>query len=413
VAQSRGASLSDGPAGAGRPRVLVLSREYPNRVSELSGVWVERLVRSSTRLCEPRVIAPVPYAPRVPRSEYYAQFRRIERHEETGGVDVFHPRFVIGPGARLRSTEASAYYAGVRRTADRLRDESRFDLIHAHFTYPDGVAAVRLGRRYRVPVLITEQVPWGPWLERQPLIRRQMTWAGANVDAHIAISRSVRDQIGRYTRRPDKVRVIPDGVDGSEFPLANGRHAQVADQILYVGHINEVKGVDVLLRAMPHVVAQRPTARLVLVGGSFYRAKALLGERMQALAGELGLGRHVEFVGAQPQAELIRHMHESSLLVLPSRAESFGCVLVEALACGKPVVATRCGGPEDIVHDGVGRLVTPGDERSLASAILEVLTRGDQYDPAQLRAYALENFSWDRVADRTVEVYRELLSGGR
>jgi glycosyltransferase involved in cell wall biosynthesis len=391
------------------PRVLVLSREYPNRVAPLVGLWVHRLVRASTALCEPRVIAPVPFAPPMLRSDYYRQFRRIPAREQVDGVPVSHPRFVLAPGGRLRATEAGTYYAGVIRTADRLHERSPFDLIHAHFTYPDGVAAVRLGRRYRIPVVITEQVPWGPWLERQPWIRRQMTWAGRSVDAHIAISRSVRQQIQHHTGRPDKIRVIPDGVDGSEFPLANGRHGARPDTILYVGHINEVKGVDVLLGAMRLLVARRPSARLVLVGATFYRAKRLLGERMRALAGELGIAEHVEFAGPQPHDELIRHMHESSVLVLPSRAESFGCVLVEALACGRPVVATRCGGPEDIVNDSVGRLVPPADERSLAEAILDVLSRPERFDPARLRSYALQNFSWDRVAARTAGVYGEVL----
>jgi glycosyltransferase involved in cell wall biosynthesis len=359
------------------------------------------------------VIAPVPYAPPLPIGRYYRQFRCIPARETLNGVRVLHPRFVIGPGRSLRGVEAAAYYAGVRGAADRLRDESPFDLIHAHFTYPDGVAGIRLGKRYGVPVVITEQAPWGSWLDRQPLIRRQMTWAGAEVAAHVAISSSVRNQIAHYTGRPEKIRVVPDGVDGSEFPLANGRSKTDPDQILYVGHVNTVKGVDVLLAAMKLVLAKRPATRLVLIGATYYRAKKLLAEKMRTLAQQLGLDGHVEFLGSQPHAELVRYMHESALLVLPSRAESFGCVLVEALACGTPVVATRCGGPQDIVHDQVGRLVPPSDEQSLASAILDVLARREEFDPAQLRRYALENFSWEGVAAQTVDVYREVLDGKR
>ena len=392
-----------------KPRVLVLSREYPNSIADLVGIWAERLVRSSARLCEPRVIAPVPYAPPLPGPEYYRQFRRIPTRESRGGVDILHPRFLIGPGTALRGLEAASYYAGIRGCADRLWEESGFDVIHAHFTYPDGVAAVHLGKRYRVPVVVTEHAPWGPWLQRQPLIRRQMIWTGAAVDAHIAVSRSLRKQIARHTRRPGKIHVVPGGVDGSEFNLANGGSRVDRDHILYVGHINTVKGVDVLLAAMQRVLARRPSSRLTLIGATFYRAKRLLAGRMVELARHYGIDRHVEFLDAHRPPELASYMQRCSVLVLPSRSESFGCVLVEALACGTPVVATRCGGPEDVVHDGVGRLVAPDDPHSLASAILEVLSHRDRFEPARLRAYALENFSWDHVAERTVDVYNDVL----
>jgi glycosyltransferase involved in cell wall biosynthesis len=146
-----------------------------------------------------------------------------------------------------------------------------------------------------------------------------------------------------------------------------------------------------------------------MISATFYRAKAALGRRMEALAGELGLDRHVNFVGAQTSGQLVRHIHESSLLVLPSRAESFGCVLVEALACGRPVVATRCGGPEDIVDDDVGRLVEPEDPRLLAAAMLEVLARRESFEPSRLRAYALDRFSCERVGERMGRAYEEVL----
>src|SRR5262249_62336963 len=126
------------------------------------------------------------------------------------------------------------------------------------------------------------------------------------------------------------------------------------NQILYVGVLNFNKGLDVLLHATQKLVQRQPEARLILLGGFFYRNTRLQAQCIQRLAHDLGLDAHVEFVGMKPPAEVARYMQESALLVLPSRRESFGSVLVEALACGTPVVATRCGGPEDIVNDSVG-----------------------------------------------------------
>jgi glycosyltransferase involved in cell wall biosynthesis len=107
--------------------------------------------------------------------------------------------------------------------------------------------------------------------------------------------------------------------------------------------------------------------------------------------------------------EVAAHIRESALLVAPSRSETFGSVLIEALACGIPVVSTRCGGPEDFVTDEVGRLVPKEDETALAEAIAETLDQRHRYDPLRLRQYALDNFTWERVARRNVEIYEEAL----
>ncbi len=125
---------------------------------------------------------------------------------------------------------------------------------------------------------------------------------------------------------------------------------------------------------------------------------------------ELGLTDRVEYVGKKPTPELARYMQESALLVLPSRRESLGLVLVEALACGTPVVATRCGGPEDIVTDDVGVLVPPEDPEALALGIEQVLARPSHYEPALLRTHALEHFGFDSVARRLEALYREALA---
>ena len=123
-----------------------------------------------------------------------------------------------------------------------------------------------------------------------------------------------------------------------------------------------------------------------------------------------GARNYAEFIGERPPDEVARLMRRSAVVVLPSRAESFGAVLVEALACGTPVIATRCGGPEDIVTERVGLLIDKERPDVLAAAIERVLDRRSDYDPAELRAHALDNFSWDRVAQQTVELYDAALN---
>jgi teichuronic acid biosynthesis glycosyltransferase TuaC len=146
-------------------------------------------------------------------------------------------------------------------------------------------------------------------------------------------------------------------------------------------------------------------ARLLLVGGAHYRDTRIQAERLRKLADELRLGERVSFLGVRPPQEVAALMHESAVVVLPSRAESFGSVLIEALACGTPVVATSCGGPEDIVNPSVGRLIPYGDPELLAGALTAVLADGERYDPAELSAYALERFGTRTIAERYHRLY--------
>jgi teichuronic acid biosynthesis glycosyltransferase TuaC len=395
------------------PRVLVLSRNYPNEVLPLLGLWVERLVSYAASHLEIAVISPVPWCPPLPfLPENYARFRRIRRRRQDGRVPIYHPRFLVPSGSRFQGIEGLGYYAAVAPVVRRLRRSFRFDLIHAHFTFPDGWVAARLGRTYGVPVIITEQAMWGPWMDRDSIMRRQALWAARECAFHIAISTALRESIARHTGDSPRLVVVPDGVDGSTFTLPEPGSRISANQILFVGVVRQVKGVDVLLRALKALADRGSNARLVLVGESFYQAYRVEYERMRRLAADLGIADRVQFAGGKTDAEVVRYMQESAVVVLPSRRESLGMVLAEALACGTPVVATRSGGPEDIVTPDVGVLVPTDDPEALADGIAQVLDRRGRYDPARLRAHALEKFGLDAVDRRVSALYAEALTSG-
>lgn len=394
-----------------RPNVLVLSKSYPNSVFDVLGLWVENLVRYSARFCEPKVISPIPYSPPIPgMPEYYARLRGIPRRCLTNDIDVFHPRMLVGPGYSLYSLESRTYYWAARHVAKRLQRDFPFDLIHAHFTYPDGVAAVRLGKQFGVPVIITEHVPWGPWTDHNAFVRRESVRAVEQCAFHIAVSGSVRESVARVVGAADKLRVIPVGVDGTIFNRSEEGGQQLPNQLLFVGAIRPVKGVDILLRAVRLLADSGRDATLVLVGESYFKSYQREYDRLRKMVEDLRLGSRVNFAGKRRPPELVRSIQESAVLVLPSRAESFGMVLVEALACGTPVVATRCGGPEDIVTEEVGVLVPPEDAQALAGGIAQVLDRRSEYDPVKLRAYALERFGLEAVGKRLQALYTEALS---
>lgn len=394
-------------------KVLVLSRNYPNKVTPILGLWVEGLVKQISQFCEVKVISPVPYCPPLPGLSNFTKFRSVEKRRTDNEIEILHPRFLTGPGYSTYNFEGSAYYLSILKQVDKLRKEFPFDLIHAHFGYPDGVVAAKLAAKYKVPFIITEHASWIPWMDNYSQVRRQAVWAAGQSAFHIAVSRSARQTIAHFTGETEKLCVVPNGVDVSIFKPFENSEMPNLNQILYVGYMRHVKGIDILLQAMSRVVKEKPELILVLVGGGIYRDSQKQEMELRQLSQQLGIEKNVVFAGIKTPVEVAEYMRQSSLLVLPSRAETFGAVLIEALSCGTPVVATKCGGPEDIINDNVGRLVPKEDPAALASAIIDVAAQRHIFNSKELRDYALNNFSWEEVARQMVELYGKAVQNGK
>jgi glycosyltransferase involved in cell wall biosynthesis len=389
------------------PRVLCIARNYPNSVLPRLGLWTERLVQSCACSADVKVIAPVPYWPPLPGPAAYARMREVESHARRGANDVFYPRFLTGPGSLFQRFEAWPFYASVMRSAHALRAAFPFELIHAHFVYPDGWAGARLAQRYRVPLIITEHAAWHPWLDQRRSARRMALAAAAQSTFLVAVSNAVRSTIADFIHpgSHQKLRMIPNAVDTQIFTLISGDSAGVPNRLLFVGIMRHVKGLDVLLRAVRILLDRGRPVSLAVVGESFYAAYQRDYERVLELVTELRLDGAVQFLGGMAPADVAREMQQSALLVLPSRRETFGSVLPEALACGIPVVSTRCGGPEEIVDESVGVLVPPENPQALADGIAEVLDRRASYDPSRLRAYAEARYDIRVVGRQYAELY--------
>lgn len=389
-----------------RPRVLHVARNYPNPMMPRLGLWTERIVRATRGSWDAEVIAPVPYWPPIPGPTNFTRYRRVPRELERDGVRVHHPRFPAGPGSSLKQVEAPGFYAAVRGVADRRHAEHPFSLIHGHFIDPDGWAAARLARRYGVPFIVTEHASWRPWLDHARYTRRRAVLTATQSRFLVAVSRSLAASITEFVDLGDRLRVIPNIVDDHTFP-SQGDVTPIQNRLIFVGLIRRVKGLDILLRALRLLIDQGTDVTLTVVGESFYGAYRADHREVLSLVEALGLSRHVRFLGGMAPEDVAREIGRSRALVLPSRRETFGAVLVESLACGRPVVATRCGGPEDIVDDAVGVLVEPEDPGALAEGIIAVL--GRHYDPAALTRHAMTRFGTAAVGTELSRLYAEAL----
>jgi len=382
--------------------VLLTSRLYPNSSAPERGSFVHNQARFLAELCELEVLSPIPFFPRLPGMGRWSDLGHVGAREEMDGLSVRFPRYFSPPRRLLFSSAWRSYLRALEKS-----DTSPPDLIHAHLAYPDGRAAVEYGRRLGVPVIISvhgHDVREIPQANRR--WRQLVSEALVRADAVVASSRDARARVIELGADPARVYDIPQGVDCQHFVPTAGRKAGAGGwRLLYAGRFDPKKGLGVLIDAMHLLCKRRRDISLKLVGGS--RAGGT-GELFSQQAHRLGIEDRVEFVDAQPWAEMPAVMAEPDLFVLPSFYDSFGIVLIEAMACGVPVVATRCGGPEDLVDDEVGRLVDVGDAAGLAAAIEEVLDDYSRFDRAALRRRAEETYDYRQVAARTLALYEQV-----
>ncbi|MEM0192254.1 MAG: glycosyltransferase [Candidatus Korarchaeum sp.] len=283
----------------------------------------------------------------------------------------------------------------------------RFDLIHAHFTWPCGYAAVKLGDAFGTPVVVTihENREW--FLEEYGSGSSKIHYTWREADALIRVNRSDSSLLREFNSR---VFSIPNGFSPRRIRAMDVREARerlglpMGSKVIFsLGALVPRKGFQYLIRAMPKVLREHHDV-LCFIGGI-----GPYGKELRRIVRKLGLESKVKLLGFIPEDELSLWMNSCDVFVLPSLSESFGVVQIEAMACGKPVVATKNGGSEEIiVSEDYGLLCEPGDPDGLAERIAIALSR--DWDPDTIRSYAL-SFSWENVVKRVVDVYREVLSG--
>jgi teichuronic acid biosynthesis glycosyltransferase TuaC len=392
--------------------VLVVSRLYPRPSDPVLGIFVEEEVRELSRHCQIKVISPVPWFPPLRRFHRWYAYSQAPEREIIEGVEVLRPRVVLLPRNLLFPLMGFSFYLSLRRLLSKLAWEQPPDLIHAHMAYPDGFAAVLLGQALGCPTVVSVHGGDVNLYFRHFFGRRLGLWTISHADRVITASESLLHAVvNEHGADARKITVIPAGVDVSRFtpmPLDKAEDklglARGASRILYVGGITEAKGIEYLLKAFARLLRESPeSAQLCLVGDGDHLEAARLSVQ------QLGIAASVTFVGKRPNQEIPAWINASEVLVLPSLSEGFGVVLIEAMACGKPVVATNCGGPEDIVTPETGILVAPRDEVALAEALTAVLANGHRFSAQTIRQYAVDNFAYHRVGARILDLYGQLL----
>lgn len=367
-------------------KILIVASWFPHPDSPFAGVFIAEQARALATEHDVTVLV----VEVLPSGS--SKSRHLETRDGYKAVRV---------GLPARNVVHHLDYA--RAVVAEIRD-SQCEIVHAHVSLPAGFAAVLAAGWTRHPVVITEhRGPFGAMMEAQR-DRLKVRFALDRADEVIAVSRSLAREMAMYGigRR---IRVIPNLVDPVRFkPALSTRRVGEPFRLLFAGILRDHnKNLPLLLRSLARLSANGEGFHLTIAGDGEVRNEC------EELAIKLGISEHCRFRGAIQPDELAGEMVNCDLLVLPSRAETFGIVAAEAMTVGRPVVATRCGGPEDILTPETGILVPVDDEAALSGAIAHICHHLESFQPAQISAYAQSRFSHQVVVAQLVEIYHQVL----
>jgi len=378
-----------------RKKIVVFPSWYTNEVVPLAGAFVQEYVKAAMRDHDMMVFFPyvVPVGVFLRRTHPW-----VEDHLENG------IRTVRVRVPHVRKLWLLFYLPAAVLVFRRLMRQFKPDLIHSHVAMPAGFATAIISRIFRIPYIISEHT--GPFSLLVPtrLHLAMARWAMQGARAILPVSKNLQAQIEQYGIH-NTFYIVPNPVDTSIFyPASSNRTRKGLYRMLFVGGLSPEKNIPLLLEALAELRTRGENGfALDIVGDGNYRRE------YEALTIRLKLTDIVTFHGLKAKHEVAEFMRQCDFLVLPSKAETFGCVLVEAMACGKPVLATDQGGPSEIITPQTGTLVNVANIDTLAEAIASMASRLHTFRKEEIVSYAEKNFSLAAIGYTLNDIYRHVV----
>lgn len=384
--------------------ILYLSSWYPTKIEDDLGNFVEKLAHAQSGLDRITVLHAV--ADDAMKEEEF----RIEKNERGNLREIIlyygkaRKGFIFLRKYRRWRMLRQHYLFGLNKATEW---SGKFDLIHLHVIWPVGLVALLFRRLLKIPLVVTEH--WTGYLpEDGRYSGRILKYLSRNTvrkaAAVITVSNALRDAMQARALRGN-YKVIPNVVDTSVF------YPGIRPEKIVFVHISSMydrqKNVSGILKAFMTARTRIPGAELLIVGSGPDESQ------FKRMSNEMGLtGRGVTFLGKKSPEEVADILRKSSVLVMNSRFETQGVVVLEAYACGLPVILPRIGGFEELVDDSRGILFEPESEDGLVNAMVTISQSLDKYSSSEIRDFAFLNFSNESVARKTRDLYREVLKDG-
>lgn len=394
------------------PKLVVFSTLFPSSVRSNAGVFIKERMFRVARHVPIVVVSPVPWFP----FQYVIKFWKPNFRPQPepfaimDNVKVYYPRFFSVPGI-LKSFDGFFMAISSVFTLYTIKKEYDFNIIDAHFAYPDGYAASLLGKWFKVAVTITLRGTEVP-LTNRPGRRRRMLTAIKHADRVFAVADSLKQHVVALGADKNKIQLVGNGVDTATFYPINKAQAreqlnipQDAKVLISVGGLVERKGFHRVIEILPNLLKQIPDLTYLIVGGD--SPEGNIKARLQQQVSLLGIEEHVRFLGALPSQQLKIPLSVADVFVLATANEGWANVFLEAMACGLPVVTTDVGGNKEIVCDEMLGTLVPFDvPEKLSEAVLGALQK--QWNRQHIIDYAKNN-AWNKRVQVLVEEFNSLV----
>lgn len=390
-------------------RVLVFSSLYPHEGEPTLGVFVRNRLQHLTKDTgvKATVVAPVPWFPfRSKIFGRYGRAARASRKSVDDGIQVYHPRFLVIPKVGMHLTPFFLAWSAKRLLKKMRKEGAVFDLIDAHYLYPDGVVAAMLADRFNLPFIVTARGSDVTQIGAVASARNKIVHACRSAQHVITVSQSLKDRLVEFGVNADHISSLRNGIDADRFsPVKDARMAvcnetglDVAKKIVvFAGWLIPRKRVDLVIEA----IAQLPGVQGLIIGDG--PLKSSLFERVE----KLQLTSRVTFVGQKPPEEMPKYLSAGDVFCLPSEREGWANVMLESMACGVPVVARGVDGAVELIQqDSVGRLVDGDDPANYAEALRSVLDKSP--DKTGVREYA-KHFGWRETSLGQLALFKKAL----
>lgn len=331
------------------------------------------------------------------------EYKPYQHRHSSNLIEYFHPAYTWTRSIRDGNI-GNIIKANLANLEAFQNEFGTVQLIHAHMGHPGGYIAHKISEKLKTPYLVTEQMspfPLPIYLTRQGKLQHWLQEAYHHSQCNIAVgSRQMRtmEQFGIK-----KLRVIPNLVDEAFFKPWETKETRDPFTFFALGRLESQKGFEYLLRAIPKVLLHDEVK--IHIGGD-----GSLANPLARLAEQLGISKYVTWLGALDRKGALQYFQKCDAFVLSSLHESFGIVLAEALSCGKPIVTTRCGGPEDILSEVDGLAAQPGDVDDLAEKMIMMLQNHHTYDPVIIRERFEARFSSKAVSAQITSIYADILN---
>ncbi len=392
-------------------KVLHITHLYPRPYDHLLGIAMHKQIKAlQAQGCNQKVLSPTPLVPfplkyLSPKWKSYAQ---VPICEGLDGIEVYFPRYSTFPKAFLFASSGIRMHWGTGRLVREIEREFPFDLIHAHMALPDGYAGMLTSMGYQKPLVVTYQATDLDITANRSkscfaALQKVFSYAQRVISPSPRLAKAL---VSQFSIEPV---VIGYGVDPSEIVTARSElltEYQERRILLSVSRLIPTKGIDLNIRALKYLVSRYENLLYLVVGDGPERAN------LERLVRELNLTQHVMFIGQVPHKRAMEYMPICDVFTLPSWQETFGLVYIEAMAHGKPVIAVQGQGVDGIVvHGENGLLIKPRDTNTIVEALDYLLSHPEEAKAMGVRArkVVLENYTWERNAEKTIQVYREVL----